>query len=60
MATNAPIVRLDREALIALQLKALELALYQVADAYDRIMLTYPQYTKGQQDAIVLPEQGGQ
>jgi len=46
LATNVPEVRLDRIALTRIHLKALEMALYQMADVYDRVMLEWPQYTK--------------
>ena len=48
MATeHTPSVRLDRDALTRLQLRVLEMALYQIADAINRLKPDgQPPYTK--------------
>lgn len=51
MATNAPVVRLDRIALTETQLRTLELMLYQMADVIDRLLATGVQYTKIETEA---------
>ena len=51
MATNAP-VQLGRVYLTKVQLKALEMALYQAADVINRLKADGPVYTK-----IAVPPQ---
>lgn len=46
MPTDAPAVRLDRIALTDLQLRAMELMLYQAADVINRLKAEQVVYTK--------------
>ena len=50
--SNAPSVRLDRIALTELQLRAMELMLYQAADVINRLKAEQVVYTK-----IAVPPQ---
>ena len=45
-ATSAPPVRLDRVSLTKIQMRALELALYQCADVINRLKPEEAPYTK--------------
>ena len=46
MATNAPVVQLDRIVLTKTQLQTTETVLYQMADVIDRLLAAGVQYTK--------------
>ena len=46
MATNAPVVELGRVRLTEKHLRALEIALYKVADMRDRLLADGEPYTK--------------
>ena len=60
MATSPPQINLDRISLTELHLRTLEVALYQMADAINRLKKAGAVYTKGERRAIQLkPPQGG-
>ena len=60
MATSPPQIALDRISLTDLHLRTLEIALYQMADAINRLKKAGAVYTKGDASKIELePPQGG-
>jgi len=59
VATSPPQIALDRVALTDLHLRTLEIALYQMADAINRLKKAGAVYTKGDKAKIEFRPQGG-